>query len=211
MVSYIHDLTRGLQAIFFGANDACLPNSPTNQHVPLPEFKHNLRDIILHSSIKAHKPRIILITTPPVCEYKLAEHNLVQGMKDPNRTAEHTKKYADACRAVGYKLDVTVLDIWAIMMAKTGWKEGDTLIGSKKVERSKVLDELLVDGEHHDKAYDSIEADHGNTGLHFKPTAYRILYDSMMELVCQKWPEQNPNSTKFVFPTWVELLENVDN
>lgn len=33
------------------------------------------------------------------------------------------------------------------MMAKAEWKEGEPLVGSKKAERSKVLDELLVDGK----------------------------------------------------------------
>jgi lysophospholipase L1-like esterase len=136
-----------MQAIFFGANDACLPGSPTGQHVPLAQYKQNLRDIIQHPSVTAQNPRLILLTVPPVCEYKLEEHNLGQGMKDATRTAEYTKKYADACRGVGDELGVAVLDVWSIMMAKTGWKKGEPVVGSKKVERSMVLDDLLVDGE----------------------------------------------------------------
>lgn len=86
------------------------------------------------------------MTPPPVDEYKLEEHNLVQGLKDPSRTAEHTKKYADACREIGVKHEIAVLDVWSIIMAKTGWKAGP-LVGSKKVARSQILDDLLVDGE----------------------------------------------------------------
>ena len=106
-----------------------------------------MRDIIQHKTVTAQKPRIILITTPPINEYKLEEHYLAKGVSDRSRTAEHTKKYADACKDIGKELDVAVLDIWSIMMAKAGWKEGELLVGSKKVERSKVLDELLVDGK----------------------------------------------------------------
>ena len=40
-----------------------------------------------------------------------------------------------------------MLDVWSIFMAKAGWKEGEALIGSKKVERNEVLERLLVDGE----------------------------------------------------------------
>ncbi|KAK3176884.1 hypothetical protein OEA41_008210 [Lepraria neglecta] len=172
-------------AVFFGANDACLPGT-TGQDVPLNEFKQNLRDIIQHKTVTAQKPRIILITTPPINEYKLEEHYLAKGVSDRSRTAEHTKKYADACKDIGKELDVAVLDIWSIMMAKAGWKEGELLVGSKKVERSKVLDELLVDG------------------LHFLPVAYRVLYESMMELICRTWPDQYPENVPFVFPAWTK-------
>ena len=119
----------------------------TDQHVPLNEYKKNLRDILEHSSVVAQKPRLILLTPPPVNEYQLEEADLVRGYKDPRRSAEHTKKYADACRQVGAEVGVAVLDVWSIFMAKVGWKEGETLIGSKKVARNEVLEKLLVDGE----------------------------------------------------------------
>lgn len=133
--------------MFFGANDACLPGSSTDQHVPLDEFKNNLKAIMNHSSVVAQKPRIILITPPPVNEYRLEESDLVKGLTDPRRTAEHTKKYADATREVGAELGVVVFDIWTLFMAKAGWKAGEPLVGSKKVARSEVLDKLLADGQ----------------------------------------------------------------
>lgn len=136
-----------LQCIFFGANDACLPGSSTDQHVPLNEFKQNLKAIVQHSKVTAQKPRLILITPPPVNEYRLEECDLLKGLTDPRRTAEHTKKYADATVEVATDLDLAVLEIWSIFMAKAGWKKGEPLVGSKKVARSKVLDNLLVDGE----------------------------------------------------------------
>ena len=136
-----------MQAIFFGANDACLPGSSTGQDVPLNDFKRYLTAIVQHPSVTAQNPRLILITPPPVNEYKLEESDLVMGLTDPRRTAEHTKKYADACREVGTQLGVAVLDIWSIMMAKTGWREGEPLVGSKKVARNEILEGLLIDGE----------------------------------------------------------------
>lgn len=62
------------------------------------------------------------------------------------RTAEHTKLYADACREIGKELGVPVLDLWSIFMAEAGWREGEPLSGSIKSERNKVLGELLHDG-----------------------------------------------------------------
>lgn len=137
----------GLQTVFFGANDACLPGSATGQHVPLNEYRKNLRDILQHSSVVAQKPRLILLTPPPVNEYQLEEADLVCGIQDPRRTAAHTKEYADACRQVGAEVGVVVLDVWSIFMAKTGWKEGEPLIGSKTIARNEVLEKLLKDGE----------------------------------------------------------------
>ena len=40
-----------------------------------------------------------------------------------------------------------MLDVWSIFMAKTGWKEGEPLIGSNKVARNEILEKLLADGE----------------------------------------------------------------
>ena len=115
--------------------------------MPLNDFKQYLKAIVQHPSVTAQKPRLILITPPPVNEYKLEESDLVKGLTDPRRTAEHTKKYADACREVGKELGVAVLDIWSIMMAKAGWREGEPLVGSKEVARNEVLEGLLIDGK----------------------------------------------------------------
>ena len=88
--------------IFFGANDACLPDSSTNQHVPLTKFADNLRTIIALAKTWAPGIRIILVTPPPVNEYQLeASDKAKYGTTEPRRTAEHTQKYADMCIQVG--------------------------------------------------------------------------------------------------------------
>ncbi len=40
-----------------------------------------------------------------------------------------------------------MLDVWSIFMASAGWKEGEPLVGSKKVARNQILEKLLSDGE----------------------------------------------------------------
>lgn len=87
------------------------------------------------------------MTPPPVNEYQLEAADLVKERADPVRSAEHTKKYADACCEIGAETGVVVLDVWSIFMAEAGWKEGETLVGSKKVARNEVLEKLLSDGE----------------------------------------------------------------
>ncbi|KAL8796389.1 MAG: hypothetical protein Q9195_001296 [Heterodermia aff. obscurata] len=177
--------------IFLGANDACLPNT-SGQDVPLNRYCANLKNIIEHPKVRAHatsidrnKPaiKIILVTPPPVDEYQLADK--------PNlnvRTAERTKSYADSCRQVGEDMNVAVIDLWGIMMEKAGWegKDGEVLVGSRKRERSEVLGEMLHDG------------------LHFKPAAYKVLFEATMELVKDNWPSEDPEGANFnyVLPRW---------
>ena len=133
--------------IFFGANDACLPDSDTGQHIPLPEFKDNLKAIVRHSSVKAHKPRLIIVNPGPVDEYQAEQSDAAKGITRVRRTAEHTKKYAEACLEIGKELDVVVLDLWSAFMAKAGWKVGEPLAGSTAAPKNEVLTELLRDGE----------------------------------------------------------------
>lgn len=79
-------------------------------------------------------------------EYRLEERDAEKGNPERQRTAEHTKQYADACREVGAEVGAVVLDLWSVFMTEAGWKEGEPLPGSKKADRSSVLGELLSDG-----------------------------------------------------------------
>ena len=90
-----------LMTVFFGANDACVPGHP--QHVPLPTYISSLREIISYKGLNSHDTKIILITPPPVDEWQMGNND---------RTAEHTAKYASACRNLGEELELPVLDLW---------------------------------------------------------------------------------------------------
>lgn len=41
-------------------------------------------------------------------------------------------------------------------------------------------------------------------GLHFRPDAYGLLYDSVMDLIQKEWPDQAPDSLNFIFKPWPE-------
>ena len=173
--------------ISFGANDACLPNT-TGQHVPLELYKQNLRDIAMHPSITAHQPRLILVTPPPIDEALHEASGLAKGFREPRRTAEHTKLYANACREVGAELQIAVLDLWSIFAELAGWRGGLPLVGSKTVASNDLLVALLRDG------------------LHFTPKGYHLLYEVVLDLIRQTWPDQHPASLPFVFPDWQSFL-----
>lgn len=74
------------------------------------------------------------------------------GIDIETRTAETTKAYADAARAVGQELGVPILDLWSVFMEHAGWKGEDgqsepgPLPGSKLSPRNQVLGDLLWDG-----------------------------------------------------------------
>ena len=95
--------------------------------------------------VAAQKPHLLLITPPPVDEHALEAYRPDSPLL--SRKAEVTRDYAETCQRVGENLGVAVLDLWTIIMTKTGWKPGEPLIGSKSQPPSKILQEVLRDGE----------------------------------------------------------------
>ena len=135
--------------IFFGANDSCAPTPHNNQCVPLPTFRSNLIKIIQNPLVAAHKDaRLILITNPPVDERTQYAIDLSKGYP-MRRTAENTRLYAEAIRAVGDNLNIPVVDLWTEIMRKAGWTpgSGELLPGCTELPPNPVLHEYLFDGE----------------------------------------------------------------
>ncbi|KAF2732116.1 SGNH hydrolase [Polyplosphaeria fusca] len=171
-------------AVFFGANDAAVPHSETKQHIPLDEYKANLRKILTHPAVTAHNARIILVAPPPVNEH----------LFDPvNRVAAGTKQYADAAVQIGVELSVPVVNLWEAFMVKTGWeadqwKIGQPIPGSLNVAQNDALVELMYDG------------------LHFNPAGYDVLFQEMQKLIAATWPDQVPEKLPMVLPAWNDAV-----
>ncbi|KAF1344542.1 isoamyl acetate-hydrolyzing esterase [Delphinella strobiligena] len=174
-----------LMTIFFGANDACLPNTPGfAQNVPLQQFKDNVVKLATHELVAAHNPTIILVTPPPVDEHLCLQKDRTVGINVIRRTAENTARYAEAVREVGKTLGLPVLDLWTAFMKEAGWQQGDPLPGSSDVPQNEVLTRLMHDG------------------LHLNPEGYKILYDKLVELIEKQLPDQVPEKLPFVLPSW---------
>ncbi|KAH8704600.1 SGNH hydrolase-type esterase domain-containing protein [Phaeosphaeriaceae sp. PMI808] len=178
--------------VFFGANDASLPNAPNNQHVPLEEYVSNIEKIITHPQIVAHNPRIILVAPPPINEHLWWPRDQSSGYASVTRLASVTKDYADAACAVGERLNIPVINLWKAFMEKAGfdsnaWKVGDAIPGSLEVQQSDALVELLYDG------------------LHFNPAGYDILFQLLMKLIAERWPDQTPDKLAMVLPPWNDV------
>jgi lysophospholipase L1-like esterase len=145
--------------VLLGANDACLPSSPSKQHVSLEKYRQNLTEIITHPSVTAHSPTILLVTPPPVNEYQILAGNIASGYSEVTRRAETTAQYAQVVREIAVELkekNVVLIDLWTALMEKALSSTppdivqglNGTLLGSQLVADSQALRDLLVDGLH---------------------------------------------------------------
>jgi isoamyl acetate esterase len=137
-----------MQTVFFGANDSCfkIDIPEKNQCVPLPQFRQNIHKIVRNPRVTEHSPYIILITPPPIDERKQHAIDITKGYP-LRRSAENTKKYADAVREVAAELGIPVLDMWSRCMELAGWRPGQPLEGSKDLPPNPKFDDLFVDGK----------------------------------------------------------------
>ncbi|GMY37590.1 GDSL esterase/lipase At5g45920 [Fagus crenata] len=109
--------------VFFGANDACLPDRyAAFQHVPLHEYMHNLHSIVSFLKKRWPKTRIVLITPPPIDEDGRLRHPFADNPSQPERTNEAAGAYAKACVAVAGECGISVLDIWTKMQKFPNWE-----------------------------------------------------------------------------------------
>jgi isoamyl acetate esterase len=131
-----------LMTIFFGANDSCLPGNP--QHVPLQTYVESLEQLITHQCVRAQGTKVVLVVPAPVDEWG-------QSPSAPNRplarTAATTMRYAEACRDVGAKMGVPVVDLWTLFIEAAGWDRVSELPGSKGCAQNEILQRLLPDGK----------------------------------------------------------------
>ncbi|KAG5517006.1 hypothetical protein RHGRI_037674 [Rhododendron griersonianum] len=111
--------------VFFGANDACLPDRcAAFQHVPVDEYKHNLRSIVSYLKKRWPATHVILITPPPIDEDRRLLHPNVENLlRLPERTNEATGAYARACTAVAEESGIPVVDLWNKMLEFPDWKK----------------------------------------------------------------------------------------
>jgi len=95
-----------------------------------------------------HNARTILITNPPIIEEMQYAIDKAKGYP-LRRTAENTKRYADAIRDVGKDLGIPVVDLWSAIMLEAGWNpdSNEPLPGSMDAPHSDVLAKYLIDGE----------------------------------------------------------------
>ena len=96
--------------IWLGANDAALAGGDSAaQHVPLEEYKSNLRDILQSIRGLPKAPPCLLVTPPAVDDEARMRFT---GAPTPERTLEMSKQYAQACKSVACETHTKVCDMW---------------------------------------------------------------------------------------------------
>ncbi|XP_065875556.1 GDSL esterase/lipase At5g62930-like [Euphorbia lathyris] len=108
--------------VFFGANDAALKGrSSDRQHVPVEEYKENLRKIVLHLKKCSPAMLVVLITPPPIDEQGRKASS--KSMELPERTNEMAGIYARQCVDLTNDLGIRSIDIWSKMQETEGWQK----------------------------------------------------------------------------------------
>ncbi|XVE54968.1 hypothetical protein DITRI_Ditri03aG0123700 [Diplodiscus trichospermus] len=114
--------------IFFGANDAALlGRNNERQHVPVEEYKANLRKIVNHLKECSPTMLIVLITPPPIDEEGRMEYARAtygeKAMTVPERTNEMAGVYARGCVELAGELGIRSINLWSKMQETDGWQK----------------------------------------------------------------------------------------
>ncbi len=123
-----------LVTILLGANDACDPSLNKRLHVPLDDYKSNIRAIVsLVVSNFGNDVNILLISPPPVCEEKRLQFQKERyGVKATGKSEvslELSGKYSKCLNDAASELGLPVLDIWGKMQytssgeKRQGWQQ----------------------------------------------------------------------------------------
>lgn len=177
------------QLILLGANDAVKPGAATSQHVPIETYKENLGKIINHPHIRAHNPKILLVTPPPVDEIKLQEVDVAYGHPAAIRSSAISTSYSEKAREVARENPgVILIDLWqaimgeAISMSPEDYQPGGPWPGSPENGKQAGLDKLLPDG------------------LHMGGQGYRVFFDEIKAHIGQ---DIKPDDrTDYIIPDW---------
>lgn len=113
-----------LAIVYFGGNDSHLPH-PTDPclgpHVPLEEYKENMRKIADYLQINSPKTRLIFLSCPPISGEQI-EGNIDEFGR-AIRTNAVRKIYSDALIQLCEAMNIKVIDLWSLIQRRKDWKE----------------------------------------------------------------------------------------
>lgn len=98
--------------ILLGANDATHENCPSGQHVPVEEYKANLKEMVHRLDCSGLKKARVILVNPPTYYHDV----FLETKPDlpPCRSSESATLYANACLEAGKEIGVTCLDIHSV-------------------------------------------------------------------------------------------------
>ncbi|KAL2754631.1 hypothetical protein ACRALDRAFT_1081592 [Sodiomyces alcalophilus JCM 7366] len=178
--------------VLLGANDAVRPFPQLKQHVPKEKYKANLTKIISHPAIKAHNPKVLLVTPPPVDEIGMKKTDLAHGWPDVSRHAALSAEYSQIARDVAAETGAVSIDLYAALLdyavARTpGHDANGPRLGTFELGESGKLAELLPDG------------------LHLSGEAYKVFFEKVLPHIHPEWAGEDADRSGYLFPDWREL------
>jgi lysophospholipase L1-like esterase len=174
--------------VLLGANDAALQTVVEDQHVDLKDYAANLKQIITHPHITSHRPKVLLVTPPPLDEIRVKVLDMEKGFQSAKRQAKISAEYAEAARTVAGEVHgVVLIDLWAALMdaalSKTpGFDASSGMLGDPATGERGYLEHLLPDG------------------LHLSGEAYQIFFDAVAPHIEPRAP--NLSLDGYIFPEW---------
>jgi len=173
-----------LVTIFFGANDAALPDQGSaRQHVPLEEYRENLYKLIDEAHEAYPTAKIIVITPPPVYgPQRLAWQKKRYGEQATGiveRTTEHTQHYAAVCT------EVVSGKVPFPFMGKKDFRETVACMDlfTAMVESKKTKTKTTTEEE------DATLGAYFYDGLHFSPAGHAFVYQLLLATIAQHFPD----------------------
>lgn len=195
--------------ILFGANDARLPHSQggRQQHIPLPTFRDNLRQIVTHPCVRAQKDVRIILVAPPLVDERLlvaADEERHDHTVEPNRRTRVSWQYSQAVVELGAELGIPVVDVAGTMLS---FCRSASHVSNEDLENVRQGDENRRDGEDYwpgdrDQPVSPLLQSWLRDGLHLTSAGYALLHEELMKVIETEWPDQMPESLAFFYPTW---------
>ncbi|OAY46248.1 GDSL esterase/lipase CPRD49 isoform X2 [Manihot esculenta] len=110
-----------LVIVYFGGNDSMGPHSSgLGPHVPLPEYKDNMKKIAVHLKSLSDTTRTIFLSCPPVDEERVRS-STSPIFSELVRTNELCRKYSEACIELCQEIGVKVVDLFSALQKRSDW------------------------------------------------------------------------------------------
>jgi lysophospholipase L1-like esterase len=108
--------------IFFGANDSSCSKLNARHHVPIDQFKANLKEIAAVAQKACPRTKLLFMATPPIhhaarLKFQIDRYGPEKATGELERTLELSGKYATAACEVAKSLSAPCYNIWADMQS----------------------------------------------------------------------------------------------
>lgn len=180
-----------LMTIFFGTNDTFQIDDDINkiQAVDIASYRNNLVAMIemcLENNIKP------IIIGPTLHDNRLSRIGYIARKRSLNNdatTCQRNHLFSKAAEEVAHEFKVPFLDLWDSFRKYGDWSVEQLykLNGKTNDEEYIDLSELLIDG------------------IHLSGKGYRILYEELVKIIEEQFPEMISGDLPMILPYWMDI------